>query len=114
LELECRVEDITPLRIPRVYRVKGICEEMRLEIELHEDVIKKPSKNVKMIINITNSREICLNYYFCAHGYVLSNTTIGETHRAIISLHGLLVVLKSTKPIDLKSMEHVYIGIEFS
>lgn len=113
MELECSVEDLTPLRIPRVYRVRSICGEMQLEIELHEDVVKKPSKNSKMIVNITSNRETCLNYYFCAHGYVLSNTTIGEINRAIVSLHGLLVILKSTKPIDLKSMEHVYIGVEF-
>lgn len=112
MEVSCRVEDITPLRVPRVYRVRGICEGdvHEVEVEFHEDVVSIPNKGDRVVINITSSKETCLNYYFCAHGYVVSNTTIEEIHRVIISLHGLLVVLKSKKPVDLRSMEHVYVG----
>jgi len=112
LEILCRVEDITPLRVPRVYRVRGVCEGdiHEIEAEFHEDVVSTPNKGDRIVISVTTDKETCLNYYFCAHGYVVSNTTIGEIHRVIISLHGLLVVLKSKKSIDLKSMEHVYVG----
>ena len=112
MEITCRVEDVIPLRVPRVYRVKGICEGdvQEVEIELHEDITRKPGKNAELVLSITSDKETCLKYFFCAHGYVVSNTLIGEIYRVIISLYGLLVVLKSKMPIDLKSMDHVYVG----
>lgn len=113
MELTCRVEEITPLRVPRVYRVRGVCEGEvgEVEIELHEDVVSTPSKGDLMTVSITNSKETCLSHYFCAHGYVVSNTPIGEINRVIISLYGLLVILKSKKPLELKPPEHLYVGV---
>ncbi|MCC6040640.1 MAG: DNA-directed RNA polymerase subunit G [Desulfurococcaceae archaeon] len=112
MEIECSIKEITPLRVPRIYRVRGVCREGvdEVEVEFHEDVVKRPSPGAELVLSITSDKETCLNYYFCAHGYVLSNTPIGEINRVIVSLHGLLVVLKSKKPLDYKSMDHVYVG----
>jgi DNA-directed RNA polymerase subunit G len=112
LEIKCRVKEVTSLRVPRIYRVKGVCEGgiEEVEVEFHEDVLERPRQGAELILSITSDKETCLNHYFCAHGYVVSNTLIGEIYRVIISLYGLLVVLKSKKPLDYNSMDHVYVG----
>lgn len=114
MKYECLVSDITPLRIPRVYRVSASCNELNIELEIHENIVEAPSKGSKVTIEITTEKEKCLDYYFCGHGYVVSNTKIGDINRVVISLHGFLVVLKSKEKIELGEMEHVYIGASFS
>lgn len=114
LKYECRVFDITPLRIPKVYRVKATCSDVEIEVELHEDVVEAPQVGKDIIVELTSEKEKCLNHYFCGHGYVISNTQLGEVYRVIISLHGFLVVVRSRERIELKEMDHVYLGISFS
>ncbi|MEM0224802.1 MAG: DNA-directed RNA polymerase subunit G [Desulfurococcaceae archaeon] len=111
---ECNVSEITPLRIPRVYRVKSICSDVDFEIELHEEVIEAPKVNSKVIFEITSSRDNCLKHNFCAHGYVVSNIQLGDVYRTIISLHGFLVVVKSKQRLELNEMDHVYLGASFA
>lgn len=111
LKFECNISDITPLKVPRVYRVKGICSDVELEIEFHEDIIEGPRKGSKMIVEVTTTKEECLKHYFCAHGYVVSNTQLGSIHRVVISLHGFLVVIRSGQAINLNTADHVYLGV---
>lgn len=111
--LECHVFDIMALKVPKVYRLKGACNDVEVEIEFHEDVIEAPKKNSKFTVEVTNSRENCLKHYFCAQGYVVSNTQLGDIHRIVVSLHGFLVAIKSKQKIDLNVMEQVYLGMSF-
>ncbi|MEM4717483.1 MAG: DNA-directed RNA polymerase subunit G [Desulfurococcaceae archaeon] len=114
MRYECKVLDITPLRIPRVYRVKAACIDVEIEIELHEDVMEAPRVGNGIIVELTSEKEKCLHHYFCGHGYVVSNTQLGDTHRVIISLYGFLVVIRSRERIGLTELEHVYLGISFT
>jgi hypothetical protein len=114
LIFECTVSDITPLRIPKVYRVRSTCSDLEFEIELHEDVIEAPRVNSKITIEITSNREDCLKHKFCAQGYVVSNTQLGDIYRVVISLHGFLVVVKSKQKLELNEMDHVYLGASFT
>ncbi|MEM0325830.1 MAG: DNA-directed RNA polymerase subunit G [Desulfurococcaceae archaeon] len=111
MKLECAINDVVPLRIPKVYRVKSVCGDLDLEIELHEDVVEIPQKGSKLIISLSTSKDECLNYYYCAHGYVISNTKLNDIHRVVISLHGFLVVLKSKNPLEYKALDHLYLGL---
>lgn len=114
MKLECSVSDIVPLKVPKVYRLKGVCSEVELEVEFHEDVIEAPKKNTGFVVEIVSSRDECLKHYFCAHGYVVSNTQLGDIYRVVISLHGFLTVVKSRKKIDLNVMDRVYLGVTFA
>jgi DNA-directed RNA polymerase subunit G len=111
---ECEVTDIAPLRMPKVYRVKTVCGDKELELELHEEIVEAPKIGTKIAVTITNNKEECLNNYFCAHGYVVSNTQIGDIYRVVISLHGFLVVIKSKVPLEHKELEHLYIGVTYT
>lgn len=111
MELLCQVADIMPLRIPKVYRVKGSCSNIDIEMEFHEEIVEAPKKDTILTVLVTSSREECLNHYFCAQGYVVSNTQLGDVYRVVISLHGLLVVLRSSEMIGLNVMDKVYVGV---
>ena len=113
MKVECTVSEVTPLRVPKVFRVKNACGNLSVEIELHEEVVTIPRKGDKLVVAVLQSKEECLNYYYCAHGYVVSNTKIDSTHRVVISLHGLLVILKSEEQLPYKTMDHVYVGLNF-
>lgn len=110
---ECRVSDITPLRVPKVHRVKSTCGEVEIEVELHEDAVKVPSRDSRITVEITSSKEECLKHYFCGHGYVVSNTLIGDVYRVVISLHGFLVVVKSKNRLELNELDRVYVGATY-
>lgn len=111
--LECTINEVAPLRVPKVFRVKGNCGEIDVEAELHEEVVEIPQKGSKMLIEITTSKEKCLEHYFCAHGYVVSNVKLDDAYRVVISLHGLLVVLKSKTQLEYATMDHLYLGVSF-
>lgn len=113
MKVECTVDEVAPLRVPKVFRVKSTCGNINLEVELHEEVVTMPKVGDKLLIAMLQSKEECLDYYFCAHGYVVSNTKIDDTYRVVISLHGLLVVLKSKEQLPYKTMDHIYIGLNF-
>lgn len=114
MKLECNVSDIVPLKVPKVYRVKGVCDDVELEIEFHEDAIEGPRKGSRMVVELMTVKEECLKHYFCVHGYVVSNTQLGDIHRVVISLHGFLVVIKSRQAINLGTADHVYFGVTFA
>ncbi|MCC6041852.1 MAG: DNA-directed RNA polymerase subunit G [Desulfurococcaceae archaeon] len=111
---ECKVTDMVPLRMPKVYRVKTVCEDKELEIELHEEIVEAPKIGMKITVTITNNKEECLSNYFCAYGYVVSNTQIGDVYRVVISLHGFLIVVKSKTPLEHKELEHLYVGVTYT
>ncbi|ADV65542.1 DNA-directed RNA polymerase subunit G [Desulfurococcus mucosus] len=109
---ECVVSEVQQLRTPKVYRLKTTCSDgLAIEVELHEDVIAQPRISSKVRINVSGSKEECLGNDFCAHGYVVSGTEIGGLHRVVISLGGLLVILKSPRPLEFKPMDKVYVGL---
>ncbi|MEM2024688.1 MAG: DNA-directed RNA polymerase subunit G [Desulfurococcaceae archaeon] len=110
MQFKCVITEVTPLRLPKVYRVKGLCGDVEVEIEFHEDMLKKPSVNSTLNLDISGSREICQPHYFCAHGHVISNAQLGDLYRVVVSLHGLLLVLRSKERFNLNAMDHVYLG----
>lgn len=113
MELKCVVSEIMPLKIPKVYRLRGNCGNVELEIEFHEEVVEGPKIGSQMIVEITSDKNECMKHYFCAHGYVISNTQIGDFYRVVISLHGFLVVIKSKHSIGINVMDRVYLGVTF-
>ncbi len=113
MELKCTVNDIVLLRVPSVFRIIGSCGDYNIEMEMHEELVKPPKKGSLMEISISTSREKCLEYYFCGHGYVISNTKLNDVYRVVISLHGLLVVVKSSNPLAYNVMDRLYVGASF-
>lgn len=109
---ECVVNEIQGLRMPRVYRAKLSCGDKSLEFEYHEEIIGGLREGSRASFVLTSDKEKCLSHYFCAQGYVVSNTKIGEQHRLVISLHGFLVVLRTAEPLALNPMDKVYVGMD--
>ncbi|AFK50708.1 hypothetical protein TCELL_0283 [Thermogladius calderae 1633] len=110
----CSVEDIERLRYPGVYRVKFRCGDVSIELEFHEKVMPPLKKGGNATIVLTDSREECLQHYFCGKGSVVSYRSIGETYRAVVSIGGFLLVLKSSQQLDLKPLDEVYTGVSVS
>lgn len=107
----CRVEGIEPLRLPRVYRAHMMCNSLNAVIEMHEDIMEI-EKGKEALVEVTNSKEKCLEHGFCGKGYVVSVTKLNGEHRVIISIGGLLAIFKSPeKQLELNVMDECYIGI---
>lgn len=104
----CVIKEITPLRVPNVSRVIFECREGVVEAEFHKEVMGEITVGAQTELSITESKEECLEYYFCGQGYVVSNNKVGEKYRVIISLHGFLVVVKTDHQLPLNSMNKVY------
>ncbi|MCY0867966.1 MAG: DNA-directed RNA polymerase subunit G [Desulfurococcus sp.] len=115
VEYECSISEIQQLRAPKVYRLKASCGSgLLIEVELHEEVVEQPRVDDTVVeVYVGGDREACLEKYFCAQGYIVSNTMLGGTYRTVISLHGLLVVIRSPGELGLKPMDKVYVGLTF-
>ncbi len=116
LELECSIEECEPLRMPGVYRVHTICKDLSIAIELVEDVYKLPSSG-KTLVYIGKDKDKCMEKEFCGQAHVVSITSLSEdTKRAVLSIGGLLVVIKGPKEHEvfnkLEVVEKYYIGIK--
>ncbi len=111
----CEVKDITPLRMPGINRIN--CtenEKLSIDIELPEQVYSL-SKGDNVEINVVEDKKECLEYEFCGVGHVVSITKLDNQYRAIISIGGLLLVIKTPDDSlikDLKVVEKYYIGIK--
>ncbi len=114
ISLECSVESEERLKMPRVRRYHANCNELNIVIELHEDVYRL-QQGLGATLLITSSKDKCLEADFCGHGYVLSISNIGNKWRAILSIHGLLIVIHEPEDSklheELKLMEKYYIGL---
>lgn len=104
----CVIKEIAPLRVPNVSRVIFECREGVVEAEFHRKVMGEMTVGAQAELSITDSKEECLTYYFCGQGHVVSNNKVGEKYRAIISLHGFLVVVKTDDQLPLSPMGKVY------
>jgi len=114
IQLECVINSVEDLRMPKVYRVHASCGEVQLDVELHNEVIPKAMLTGKnMRIEVSREKEKCMQHYFCGQGYVVSVGKAGENQRVVISLHGFLVVLKTPSQLGLNPMDQVFIGADF-
>lgn len=111
MRYECTVVNVEPLRIPRVYRLNTKCSEaVEITLEMHEDVLKI-KEGEKLVIEVINNKESCLQHEFCGKAYVVSVSQIENRYRTILSIGGLLVVVKnSATPLELDVMSEVYVG----
>ncbi|MEM3927071.1 MAG: DNA-directed RNA polymerase subunit G [Desulfurococcaceae archaeon] len=110
---ECIVKDVMPLRVPKTFRIKGLCKDKELEIELHEEIVPQPKINTRFLIELLDNKEQCLQHEICGQGYVVSATSLENFYRVVISLHGFLLVIKSKDPINLDAMQQLYMGMSF-
>jgi len=107
---DCQVSEVERLRYPGVYRVRLQCGDVSIDIELHEKTMPDLRKGSNVVIAITESKEECLQHYFCGKGSVVSNRSIGETYRTVISIGGFLLVLKTKQQLGFKPLDEVYVG----
>ncbi len=109
---ECSVETVGSLRLPGMYRVKTNCGDTRVEFEISEKIMGFNAGD-RLRINVSTSRDECLENEFCGWGYVVSVTKLEDKYRTVISLHGPLVIIYTVnKPKSpLKTMNKVYIGV---
>ncbi len=108
---ECIVTDIETLRLPHVYRIHSLCEEVEIIVEMHDELMEV-NRNDKITIEIGIDKEKCLEHEFCGRAHVVSVTKLDKKYRVVLSIGGLLVVLKnlSRKP-RLEPVQELYIGI---
>jgi len=109
---ECEVAGVEKLRLPGMYRYKLSCGELRIEAELNEKIAVFNNGD-KIVVEITESKEQCLQHEICGHGYVVSVNKMENAYRAVISLHGPLIVLfqKNKPKFPIKTMNRVYVGM---
>uniref|UniRef100_A0A7C4NLC6 Uncharacterized protein n=1 Tax=Staphylothermus marinus TaxID=2280 RepID=A0A7C4NLC6_STAMA len=109
---ECIVNRIEKLLVPQVYRVHASCREgFDTTIEVHEKLMNIREDD-KIKLEITESKESCLQHYFCGKAYVVSTTMIENRYRVVLSIGGLLVVLKNLhEPPQFNVLSELYVGI---
>ena len=115
IEFECKVGNLEALRVPGINRYHLFCNESEIVAELPEQVYRLNIGDM-IILSILTDKEKCLENDFCGQGHVVTSTKINDIHRIILSMGGLLIVIK-VKPgsdvIDkLKVVEKYYIGIK--
>jgi len=108
---ECIVSRIEKLRIPNVYRVHSVCGDVELTIEMHKELMRI-NENDKLKVDIVLDKEKCLQHEFCGRGHVVSTSLIEDKYRVVISIGGLLVVLKklSEEP-RLEPVQELFVGL---
>ena len=115
IEFECRVNNVEALRVPGINRYYLFCNESEIVAELPEQVYRLNIDDM-IVLSVLMDKEKCIENDFCGQGYVVTSTKINNVHRIILSMGGLLIVMK-VKPgsdvIDkLKVVEKYYIGIK--
>ncbi len=115
VELECTVDKREALRMPGVYRLYALCEDISLGMELLEEVYNIPSGS-RIVVYIGKEKDKCLEMDFCGHGYIVSSTKMDDHYRTIISIGGLLLILKHPVKHEIKDLfkliEKYYVGIK--
>lgn len=109
---ECTVNKVEKLLIPQVYRVHASCREgFDAVVEIHEKLMSI-RENEKIRIEVTESKDACLQHYFCGKAYLVSTTQLEDRYRTVLSIGGLLVVFKNLyEPLQFDVASELYIGI---
>lgn len=113
LKYECEASSIEHMRLPGMYRVYTKCSnDIECVLEMHEKLMNITEKDSLAVV-LTTKKEECLENDFCGRGHVVSVRKIGDVHRVIVSIAGILVVLnlKETPKSPLKVMNEIYVGI---
>lgn len=114
-EFECKVSNLEPLRVPGIIRYYLLCNESEIAIELPEQVYKLNIDDT-IVLNILASKEKCMENDYCGQSYVVTSTRINDEHRIVLSMGGLLIIVKLKPGSDiinkLKVVEKYYIGIK--
>ncbi len=115
IEFECKVSNVEELRVPGINRYHLLCNESEIVAELPEQVYRLNVDDT-IVLSILTDKGECMENDFCGKGYVVSSTKINDVHRIILSMGGLLIVIKvklGSDVIDeLKVVEKYYIGIK--
>jgi len=115
MKMECIVNSIEPLRLPGVNRIQANCKKAEIILEIHEEVYNLNS-NDHIIIDLTKNKDECIkNYDLCCTGNVVSVNPINDISRVVLSIGGLLLIIKTKdKKIikNIKIMDKYYIGIK--
>ncbi len=109
---KCRIDSIESLRLPDVYRAKLSCDNVSMEVELHEKIAKlKQGTDVEVYID--KSKDKCLQHDFCGQAHVVSINKFEDYYRIVLSIAGLLAVIKLREQprAPFKVMTKVYVGI---
>lgn len=112
VDYECRVKSIEPLRYKEMYRAISDCGGSEIVLEMHEKLMRI-NEGDNLAVNISTSKEKCLQHDFCGKGHVVSITKLDDVYRVIISISGILVILKQkTQPKSpFKVLNELYIGV---
>lgn len=109
---ECKVRSIEPLRYIGMYRAISDCDSVEITLEMNEKLMKI-SEGDDLVISISTSKKECLQHHFCGKGHVVSVTKLDNTYRVVVSIAGILVVLKMKEQpkSPFKVMNELYIGV---
>ena len=115
IKLECKVDNLEALRVPGINRYYLVCNDSEIIAELPEQIYRL-NIGETITLSILKDKEKCLNNDFCGQGHVVTSTKIDDLHRIILSIGGLLFVIKVRPDSDivdkLKVVEKYYIGIK--
>ncbi|MEM0380755.1 MAG: DNA-directed RNA polymerase subunit G [Desulfurococcaceae archaeon] len=109
---ECSVYNIEYLKLPKVYRLKCNCSDgVEIVFEMHEELLKI-RENTEISIDIGIDKKECLERDFCGKAHVVSVTELEGRFRTVLSIGGLLVVVKNLveKP-SLEPVQELYVGL---
>ncbi|ABM80331.1 DNA-directed RNA polymerase subunit G [Hyperthermus butylicus] len=110
---EGTVVSVEPELIPKLYvtRIKSNNGEYEVEMDTHSELIVfKEGDNV--LVELSRSvPEYRDGVDFVGRGTVVSIKRDGETYAALISMGGLLFIIRSRKELDLAPVEKVYVKV---
>jgi DNA-directed RNA polymerase subunit G len=109
---ECSVKGIEPLRYSGMYRVNCSDSEYEVVLEMHEKLMRI-NEGDRLVVSITTNEEECLENDFCGRGYVVSIRKLDDRYRVVISISGILVVIKQKQQprSPFKVMNELYVGV---
>ncbi len=115
LEFECKVEKDEALRVPGINRYYMVCGDVEIVVELPKHIYRLNVGDI-VSLNILEDRDECLKNDFCGQGHVVTSSRIDDIHRIILSIGGLLVIIKAKPGMEfidkLRVVEKYYVGIK--
>lgn len=112
LKLKCFDVKLEKSKIPHIYLLNAICDNVILKMDVHEELNIFENKHEIMLEILTN-KPSCSANELCGYGYVFSKRNINGKTIILISLGGFIIRLEgSNKALDeLPLMEKMYIRI---
>lgn len=113
VEFKGKVESLEPELIPKMFlaKIKSFDGDYEVEMDLHKDlVIYEPGTEIEVTIS-KDTPEYKEGEDFVGYGTVVSTKEEDGKFAALVSMGGLLFIIRSKKKLNINPVEKVYIKI---